>query len=84
MFIKSTKIHKQKSEKKSIFYLFVKNFVCTVRVRCVHSSFDSELKNKKSNYDDLFFFLLNIENKKIEKRCFIVSGHTKKRKWLVC
>ncbi len=27
-----------------------------VRVRCVHSSFDSELKNKKSNYDDLFFF----------------------------
>ncbi len=51
-----------------------------VRVRCVHSSFDSELKNKKSNYDDLFFFLLNIENKKIEKRCFIVSGHTKKEK----
>ncbi len=32
MFIKSTKIHKQKSEKKSIFYLFVKNFVCTVLI----------------------------------------------------
>ncbi len=32
MFIKSTKINKQKSEKKSIFYLFVKNFVCTVLI----------------------------------------------------
>ncbi len=32
MFIKSTKIHKQKSEKKSIFYLFVKNCVCMVLI----------------------------------------------------
>ncbi len=60
MFIKSTKIHKQKSEKKSIFYLFVKTFVCTVlisilvfsiafknTITVLFSCFSSGLKNEK-------------------------------------
>ncbi len=60
MFIKSTKINKQKSEKKSIFYLFVKNFVCTVlisilvfsiafknTITVLFSCFSSGLKNEK-------------------------------------
>ncbi len=33
-------------------------YIYMVRVRCVHSSFDSELKNKKSNYDDFIHFSL--------------------------